>query len=82
MGPGTKYDMRYARGDRGINDLDHAAMYHDLAYKNKDPVARNNADNILAEKAKQYLKKPGITTLDKIDAHIVEKAMKLIHRKV
>lgn len=80
-GPGTKYDKRYAKGERGINELDHACMYHDLAYKNKDPSSRNQADSILAQKASEYLKKSNLSTLDKIDGHIVQTAMKLIKRK-
>jgi len=81
-GPNTKTDERYAKGERGINDLDHAAMFHDFAYKSKDPTVRNRSDEVLYEKAKQYLTKPRLTTLDKIDANIVKAAMKLIKRKV
>jgi Phospholipase A2-like domain len=82
LGPGTKYDMRYARGDRGINNLDHAAMFHDLAYKSKDPAARNRADERLTDAANNFLKEPNLTFLDRIDAGIVKTAMKLIKRKV
>ena len=53
-------------------------MNHDASYKNKNPIARNQADSVLASKAMQYLQKPGLSALDKIDGHIVEKAMKLI----
>lgn len=81
-GPGTRTDERYAKGQRGINDLDHAAMYHDFAYKSTDPLVRNEADDILAEAARQYLNKAGISTLDKTDAQIVIAAMKLIHRDI
>jgi hypothetical protein len=81
-GPGTRYDQRYAKGERGINNLDHAAMYHDFSYKSKDPATRNLADSVLSKKAADYLKMPGLSLLDKIDGHIVEKAMKLIKRKV
>ena len=82
IGPGTKYDMRYARGDRGINNLDHAAMFHDLAYKSKDPAARNRADERLTDAANNFLKESNLTFLDRIDAGIVKTAMKLIKRKV
>jgi hypothetical protein len=81
LGPGTNYDLRYERGDRGLNNLDHAAMFHDLAYKSKDPASRNRADHVLAERANDYLKQPGISRLDIADAGIVMAAMKLIHRK-
>ena len=82
LGPGTKYDMRYARGDRGINNLDHAAMSHDLAYKSKDPGVRNRADERLTDAANNFLKEPNLSFLDRIDAGIVKTAMKLIKRKV
>ena len=82
LGPGTKYDMRYARGDRGINHLDHAAMSHDLAYKSKDPGVRNRADKRLTDAANNFLKEPNLSFLDKVDAGIVKTAMKLIKRKV
>ena len=81
IGPGTRYDARYARGERGLNDLDHAAMFHDLAYKSKDPATRNRADVILTDKAEQYLKKPGLSNLDKVDANAVILAMRAIKRK-
>ena len=58
LGPGTKYDMRYARGDRGINNLDHAAMSHDLAYKSKNPAVRNRADERLTDATNNFLKEP------------------------
>lgn len=32
LGPGTKVETRTSRGDKGINDLDDAAMIHDLDY--------------------------------------------------
>jgi Phospholipase A2-like domain len=80
-GPGTKFDLRNAKGERGINLLDHAAYYHDLAYKSKDAAARNRADSTLCDAAERYLTRPHLSALDKIDARIVEKAMKLIKRK-
>lgn len=81
-GPGTHTNQRFARGERGINDLDHAAMFHDFAYESNDPNVRNAADEVLSDAAKKYLTKQGISLLDKTDAHIVIEAMKLIHRKV
>ena len=82
LGSETKYDMRYARGDRGINNLDHAAMSHDLAYKSKDPATRNRADERLTDAANNFLKEPNLSFLDKVDAGIVKTAMRLIKRKV
>ena len=80
--PGTKYDSRFARGERGINQLDHVCIDHDASYKNKNPIARNQADSELVSKAMQFLQKPGLSALDKIDRNIVTMAMKLIKRKV
>ena len=82
LGPGTKYDMRYQKNERGINNLDHAAMSHDLAYKSKDPGVRNRADERLTDAANNFLKEPNLSFLDKVDAGIVKTAMKLIKRKV
>ena len=82
LGPGTKYDMRYAKGERGINNLDHAAMFHDFAYKSKDPAVRNKAYLKVFNEADRYLKEPNLTFLDKVDANIVKAAMHLIKRKV
>ena len=88
IGPGSKLSKRLGPGDipndwsKPINDLDRAALQHDICYRDyKDAVHRNTCDSVLASKAKQFLNKPGISTLDKVDAHIVEKAMKLIKRK-
>ena len=79
-GPGTKFDVRSARGEKGINLLDNAAYYHDLAYKSKDAATRNKADDALASKAVAFLKLKNLSMLDKLDGHIVDKAMKMIKR--
>lgn len=81
-GSNTKTDERYAKGERGINDLDHAAMAHDFAYKSKDPKVRNAADVKLYHAAEKYLgDKKNLTLLDKADANIVKLAMRVIKRK-
>jgi hypothetical protein len=89
IGPGTKLHNRLGPGDipqdwsKPINDLDRAAYNHDICYRDsKDPQKRNSCDDILAQKAKQFLKKPNISALDRVDAHIVTNAMKLIKKKV
>jgi len=90
IGPGTRLDKRLLPGTNTPqawstpkNALDAAAQRHDIAYRDhKDAASRNRADEVLSNAARAYLQKPGLTTLDKIDAHIVEKAMKLIKRKV
>ena len=56
-------------------------MNHNASYKNKNLIARNQADSVLASKAMQYLQKRRLSALDKIDANIVTAAMKLIKRK-
>ena len=56
-------------------------MFHDMAYKSKDPATRNRADVILTDKAEQYLKKPGLSKLDKVDSNAVILAMRAIKRK-
>ena len=89
IGPGTKLTTRLGPGDipqnwsNPINDLDRAALKHDICYRDfKDPQNRNTCDDKLANSARMFLNKPGISALDKIDGHIVEKAMKLIRRKI
>lgn len=88
IGPGTKLYKRLGPNDipydwsKPINDLDRGAYFHDICYReHKDPENRNICDKVLISVADKFLKKPGISTLDKIDAHIVDKAMKLIKRK-
>ena len=89
IGPGTKLSKRLDANNnpkdfsKPINDLDRAAYAHDLCYRDHtDAPTRNKCDADLTAKAKQFLNKPGISTLDKIDRNIVIKAMNLIKRKV
>ncbi len=66
-----------------INDLDRAALKHDICYRDsKDPSVRNRCDSTLSDAANRFLQKPKISTLDKVDANIVKAAMNLIKRKV
>lgn len=53
LGPGTKLDKRLKEGDTGINNLDRAAMKHDIFYRdNKDTKSRNEiADKELQDEA-------------------------------
>lgn len=53
LGPGTKLDKRLKEGDQGINDLDRAAMKHDIFYRDhKDTKSRNEiADKELQDEA-------------------------------
>ena len=88
IGPGTKLNKRLGPNDvpyswsEPINDLDKGAYHHDICYRDhKDPATRNACDKTLKSVAQQFERKPGISTLDKIDAKIVQKAMDLIKRK-
>ena len=47
LGPGTNLTKRLARGDKGINLLDEAALKHDLAYERNEN--RRAADNELID---------------------------------
>lgn len=50
-GPGTHVDERIGLGQRGINELDNACMYHDIAYKSEDIEVRKKADIALRNQA-------------------------------
>lgn len=55
-GPGTKLDERLAKGEHGINKLDEACRYHDIAYKYlRDDSSRREADMELAKSAVRRL---------------------------
>ena len=88
-GPGTKLNKRLGPGDvphdwsKPINDLDRGAYDHDICYRDSTNASvRNACDDRLKGVAKRFLNKPGISKLDKVDAHIVTSAMNLIKRKV
>ena len=76
-GPGTKLKKRLARGDAGINALDEACKWHDIAYSQyKDLDSRHEADQLLAERADKIRKSPGIGLGEKIAAWGVSNIMK------
>lgn len=75
-GPGTKLEKRLLRGDRGINKLDEACMYHDIAYNNKDFNVRQKADSELLNMAKKRLKSKDAGKGEKVASWIVKNAMK------
>ena len=58
-GPGTKYKMRVARGDKGINPLDVAAKEHDRVYADKLATKEEirKADLVLEKTAEAVAKK-------------------------
>lgn len=75
-GPGTKLQKRLLRGDRGINKLDKACMYHDIAYNNSDLNVRHKADLELLNMAKKRLKSKDAGKGEKVASWIVKNAMK------
>lgn len=75
-GPGTKLQKRLRRGDRGINKLDEACMYHDIAYNNSDLNTRHKADLQLLNMAKKRLQSKDAGKGEKVASWIVKNAMK------
>lgn len=76
-GPGTKFEKRLLRGDKGINKLDEACMQHDIAYtKSSDLKQRHKADLILRNMAKQRIQSKDASTGEKVASWIVNKVMK------
>lgn len=76
-GPGTKLSKRLARGDRGVNKLDEACMYHDIAYANHTDLSnRHKADLQLLNMAKQRLKSKDARKGEKLSSWLVSKVMK------
>lgn len=76
-GPGTKLEKRLQRGDRGINKLDEACMYHDIAYNNNSDInVRHKADLELLNMAKQRLNSRDARKGEKVASWIVKNAMK------
>lgn len=75
-GPGTKLRKRLLRGDRGINKLDEACMYHDIAYTNSDLNVRHKADLKLLDMAKTRINSKDAKKGEKFASWIVKNAMK------
>lgn len=75
-GPGTKLEKRLKRGDRGINKLDNACMYHDIAYTDSDLNVRHKADLELLNMAKKILNSKESKKREKVAAWIVKNVMK------
>lgn len=80
-GPGTRLDVRLARGDRGINPLDAACKEHDLAYRASkranQPELRRVADQILLRKAMERMTSSSTSMAERLAALVVVGAMKL-----
>lgn len=76
-GPGTKLHKRLLRGDKGVNALDNACMYHDIAYdKHSNIKDRHSADLELYKMAKQRLKSKDAGKGEKLASWLVSKVMK------
>jgi hypothetical protein len=75
-GPGTKFVQRYREGYRGVNDLDHACMYHDYwYYLFKDAEKRNESDVALARACDRIIADPNTDEQQKTDARFVKYVM-------
>lgn len=71
-GPGTKLSERLRRGDSGINELDKACKWHDIAYDSySEDHNRNLADLVLIEKAKQRMSSEDASLKEKLAAATV-----------
>ena len=73
-------DIRLARGDPGINELDAACKQHDIAYRNSKrenkPYMRRTADELLLQKAMQRVTSSNASVAEKMAALVVAGAMK------
>uniref|UniRef100_A0A8D8X9A8 Phospholipase A2-like domain-containing protein n=1 Tax=Cacopsylla melanoneura TaxID=428564 RepID=A0A8D8X9A8_9HEMI len=76
-GPGTNLQERLARGDRGINKLDEACKFHDIAYsQSRDNEYRRKADQVLLNAAWDRFKSKDAGYKEKAASWIVTNAMK------
>ena len=72
LGPGTKVAERVAKGDKGVNALDNAAMYHDQIYDKYPPgPERYKADLEFLAKAKKIAADPKTSTSERFAAKAV-----------
>lgn len=76
-GPGTRLQERLSRGDKGVNKLDEACMYHDIAYTNYTDLSnRHSADLQLYNMAKKRMKSKDAGKGEKLASWLVSKVMK------
>ena len=77
-GPGTRLEERLKRGDPGINPLDEACKFHDIAYSKTGATAeRNKADLELADRAWQRVRASDSSLGEKAATYAVTNVMKL-----
>ena len=75
-GPGTKLKERLLRGDQPINQLDEAALAHDMAYALfKDRKDRHVFDKKLQKEAFKIAKNPNSSLKEKAEAGLVGSIM-------
>lgn len=79
LGPGTKLEQRLERGDKPVNQLDEAAMYHDVCYRdNEDLKNRHMCDKELENEAmKRVLSKDAEFISERLPAFVTANAMKI-----
>lgn len=76
-GPGTKLEQRLQRNDRGINPLDEACKFHDLAYSQSSDISkRHEADRLLDSRALERFRAGDSSFGEKLAALGVSSAMK------
>eukprot|EP00734_Pompholyxophrys_sp_LG126_P000618 Pompholyxophrys_sp_v1_NODE_341_length_713_cov_2.653495.p1 type:complete len:216 gc:universal NODE_341_length_713_cov_2.653495:666-19(-) len=76
-GPGTKFKQREAAGQRGINDLDNGAYWHDKTYEAYGPgVQRAEADKQLYSVSQKVIGNPQAPSMERFWArNVVSPAM-------
>lgn len=76
-GPGTNLKKRLLRGDKGVNKLDEACKYHDIAYSNYSKLSdRHKADLNLLDMAKKRIHSKDANKGEKLASWLVSKVMK------
>jgi hypothetical protein len=84
-GPGTKYEERIARGDRGINRLDEACREHDRVYTEyQEPSQegkrkRLESDEVLIRRAKEIRQDPQTAWQERLSSYAVEAGLRFKH---
>jgi len=77
-GPGTLLDLQLKKGVKPSNNLDEAAMHHDIAYANdKDTAARSKADYVLQNRAWEHVISDDTSLGERANAWLVTNGMKL-----
>ena len=76
-GPGTRLEERLKRKDPGINPLDEACKFHDIAYsKSTDLESRHKADRVLIDRAWERFKSSDASLGERAASYLVTNIMK------